>query len=92
MTGRDDYEIEFRWNEEVTYWEGPRGVVFPAGWGAYPLVTIVPDSVTWDRKVPTWLRGRHDEVVARLRADNRHDVHEERDDSKDVRPLSEVAR
>jgi hypothetical protein len=67
LVSPDDYEIEFRWKEAVIYWEGSRGVAFPGGWGVDPLVTLVPDSVTWDRKVPAWLRGRHDEVVARLR-------------------------
>jgi hypothetical protein len=86
------YDIEFRWKEQLIYWEGPRGVVFPGGWGVEPPVTIVPDSVSWDRKVPSWLRGRHDEVVARLRGDHGHVVHEERDDSKNVVPLAEVTR
>jgi hypothetical protein len=54
--------------------------------------TIVPDSVTWDRVVPDWLRGRHDQVVARLRRDPRHEVHEQRDDSTVVAPLEEVSR
>jgi hypothetical protein len=88
----DAYEIEFRWKEEVIYWEGSRGVAFQGGWGADPPVTSVPDSTTWDRKVPAWLHGRHDEVVARLRGDHRHVVHEERDDSKNVHPLAEVTR
>jgi hypothetical protein len=86
------YEIEFRWKEEVIYWEGSRGVVFPGGWGVDPVVTIVPDSITWDRKVPAWLRGRHDEVVARLRGHHSHVVHEQRDDSKTIQPLDEVTR
>jgi hypothetical protein len=86
------YEVEFRWKEEVIYWEGARGVVCDGAWGVDPLVTIVPDPTTWDRKTPAWLHGRHDEIVARLRAHPGHVVREERDDSKFVRPLPEVAR
>jgi hypothetical protein len=76
----------------VIYWEGPRSVVFAAGWGVEPPVTIVPDAVTWDRQVPPWLRGRHDEVVERLQRDNCHVVREQRDDSSHVPPLDEVGR
>lgn len=31
-TGADDFEIEFRWKEEVIYWEGKRGCFFPGAW------------------------------------------------------------
>jgi hypothetical protein len=87
-----DYEIEFRWKEEVIYWEGTRGCFFPGGWGVNPPVTIVPDADTWDRAVPAFLRERHDEVVARLRADPRHVVKEEHDDSKTIPRYPEVSR
>ena len=87
-----DYEVEFRWKEEVVYWEGSRGCVFPGSWGTDPPTTVVPDATTWDRAVPDWLRGRHDEVLGRLRADKRHVVHEERDDTITVTPLYEVTR
>ena len=86
-----EYEIEFRWKEEVVYWEGSRGIVFSTGLGN-GAPTIVPDAPTWDRAVPNWLRGRHDEVVARLRADERHVVHEERDDSAVITGYYEVTR
>ena len=36
-----DYEIEFRWKEEVVYWEGARGCVFSAA-GVEPVITVVP--------------------------------------------------
>lgn len=74
MSSTDDFEIEFRWKEEVIYWEGDRGVFFAGGWGVDPPVTHVPDADAWDRLVPAWLRGRHADVVARLRADPRHVV------------------
>jgi hypothetical protein len=88
----DDYEIEFRWKEEVIYWEGRRGCVFLGGWGVNPPVTIVPDATSWDRAVPIFLRGRHDEVLDRLRSDARHVVKEERDDSAIIDRYREVAR
>jgi len=87
-----DFEIEFRWKEQVIYWEGSQGCVFPGGWGVDPPVTIVPDAGIWARAVPTWLRGRHDEVVAKLRADARHVVMEERDDSFAVTRIPEITR
>jgi len=89
---KSEYEIEFRWKEAVVYWEGARGVVFASGWGADPLATVVPDSLTWDRVMPDWARGRHDEIVARLRADDRHVIHEERDDSSSPRLAEEAQR
>jgi hypothetical protein len=92
MSAAAVYEIQFRWKEEVIYWEGSRGCVFPGGWGVTPLVTIVPDAQTWDRAVPSWLHGRHDEVVDRMRADKRHVVKEERDDAAVVTGYYEVAR
>lgn len=87
-----DYEIEFRWKEEVVYWEGERGAVFPGGWGVDPPVTIVPDATTWDRAVPEWLRGRRDEVVQRLRDQPDHVVKEQRDDSENPTWVHEQTR
>lgn len=68
------------------------GCVFQGGWGVWPTVTVVPDSWTWDRAVPAWLQGRHDEVVARLRTHPDHVVVEERDDSAVVNGCDEVTR
>ena len=90
--GTPEYEIEFRWKEQVIYWEGSRGCVFPSGWGVDPLVTMVPGADTWDRAVPGFLRGRHDEVSARLRSDTRHIVKEEHDDSKTIARYPERTR
>ena len=55
-------------------------------------MTVVPDAATWDRAVPVWLRGRHDEVVARLRAKDGHIVEEERDDSAVIDRCPEITR
>ena len=70
------YRIEFRWKEQVIYWEGGRGCVFDGAWGVDPPWTVVPNADTWDAVVPEWLAGRHDEVVERLRAEPNHDVKE----------------
>jgi hypothetical protein len=68
------YRVEFRWKEEVIYWESDRGFIFDGGWGISPPVTFVPDGQTWDAVVPSWLRGRREEVVARLAAHPGHVV------------------
>lgn len=87
-----DFDVEFRWKEQVVYWEGDRGCVFEGGWGVDPVVTVVPDASTWDLVVPDWLRGRRDEVCGRLRAQTGHVLQEERDDSARPRKLGEVTR
>ena len=51
-------------------------MVFDGAWGVSPLITIIPDSKTWDRRVPVWLRGRHAEVTARLRGHPDHVIRE----------------
>lgn len=38
------WSVEFRWKEEVIYWEGDRGYIFEAGWGVTPGVTYIPDA------------------------------------------------
>jgi hypothetical protein len=86
------FEVEFRWKEQVIYWEGDRGCVFEGAWGVDPLVTIVPDASTWDRVVPDWLRGRRDEVFERLRGQPGHVLREERDDSSPPRRREDVSR
>ena len=86
------FDLEFRWKEELVYWEGDRGCVFEGGWGVQPPVTVVPDASTWDRVVPEWLRGRRDEVCERLRAEPGHVLREERGDAAQPRPLREVTR
>ena len=68
------YEIEPRWKEEVVYWERDRGYVLDASWGVEPAVLHVPSAAVWDSVVPTWLRGRRDEVVSRLAERSRHRV------------------
>lgn len=70
----DEYEVEFRWKEQVVYWEGGRGYVFPGGWGVSPPVTYVAAGDAWDRVMPEWLKGRRDEVVRRLEDEAGHTV------------------
>ena len=43
----DDFRIEYRWKEEVVYWEGSQGFRFDAGWGADPSVLYVPSAGIW---------------------------------------------
>jgi hypothetical protein len=74
MTNDEPFEIQFRWKEEVIYWEGDRGFVFDSGWGRDPIETYVPDDEYWDRVMPDWLVGRRDVVVARLVASPSHVV------------------
>lgn len=61
-----EFQIEFRWKEQVYYWEGARGLLFDGGWGADPVVTYVPDEPTWARVAPDWARDRRVEIVQRL--------------------------
>lgn len=70
-------EVEFRWKEEIIYWDGERGFVFDGGWGVEPSVTYVPDEERWDQVVPTWLRGRRTEVIDRLRLEPGHIVRDD---------------
>ena len=72
MTNDEPFEIQFRWKEEVIYWEGDRGFVFDGGWGVDPIETYVPDDENWDRVMPDWLVGRRDLVVERLVANPSH--------------------
>ncbi len=86
------WRIEFRWKEQVIYWEEGRGCVFDGAWGVEPPVTVVPDSNTWDAVVPPWLLGRHDEVVERLRAEPDHVVKETPDYLNAQRTLPEITQ
>lgn len=74
MRDESPYRVEFRWKEEVVYWEGERGFIFDGGWGVEPAVTYVPDEATWDAIVPVWMRGRRNEVVRRLEQEPGHVV------------------
>jgi len=64
------------WKETFWYAEGERKFAFECGWGASPPVLYVPSAERWDAAVPDWLRGRRDEVVARLVAHSGHRVEE----------------
>lgn len=61
-----EHEIEFRWKEEVYYWEGTRGCRFDGGWGVTPLVTYVPSADTWPSAAPAWAVDRRDLILRRL--------------------------
>ena len=66
------WSVEFRWKEEVIYWEGDHGYLFEAGWGVTPGVTYVPSADIWDAVVPSWMQGRRDKIVSRSRATPGH--------------------
>lgn len=75
----DGFRIEYRWKEEVIYWEGDRGFLFDAGWGVDPSVLHVPSTEIWHDVMPDWLRDRRSVVVQRLEQHSEHvlmeDVH-----------------
>ena len=73
----DGYQIEWVRKEVVVYWEGDRGFSFDAGWGVTPGVLYVPSATIWSEVMPDWLRGRRDEVVARLRDHSSHHLAED---------------
>jgi hypothetical protein len=69
-----EYEIEFRWKEQVYYWEGCRGLLLDGGWGVQPPVTYVPSAAIWDSVVPVWARGRRETILRRLVEHQNHRV------------------
>lgn len=73
----DGFRIEYRYKEEVVYWEGSHGFLFDAGWGVTPAVLYVPSADIWQEVMPAWLRQRRDEVVGRLRDHSAHSVQED---------------
>jgi hypothetical protein len=70
--GQVRVSVEFRWKEEVVYWEDDRGFVFDGGWGVTPSVTYVPDADQWDRAVAPWMVGRREEILERLAREPGH--------------------
>jgi hypothetical protein len=87
------YRVETRGREAIAYWEGERAYLFDAAWGARQPVLYVPSPRSWDDVVPSWLRGRRDEVVERLRRRSRHVIEEtdegysRRDTARELRPI-----
>ena len=69
-----DFRFEWRWQEELHYREGDDTFVLRCGWGVSPPVVFVPSAAGWDRRVPDWLRGRRDEIVARIEEHSGHIV------------------
>ena len=68
----EDFEIEFRWKEQVYYWEGSRGLFFDGGWGVQPRITYVPSPEQWLEVAPDWARDRREIIVQRLIDDGPH--------------------
>lgn len=82
-----EYEVEFRWKEQIYYWEGDHGLYLDGGWGVRPTVTYVPSAAIWDDVVPEWARGRREQIVQRLIDSGPHRVVE-----GDYRPGTGVTR
>lgn len=60
----------------LAYWEGDAGFLFHGGWGVTPPVVVVPSPEVWDEVVPSWLQGRRDVVLSRLRNEGGHRIEE----------------
>ncbi len=61
------FSIRPRWKEELWYVEGDNSFCFQCGWGVTPGYVYVPPADSWDASVPPFMRGRRDEIIARLR-------------------------
>lgn len=61
-----EYEIEFRWKEQVFYWEGSRGLYLDGGWGVRPFVTYFPSAAKWPEVAPEWALDRRELILQRL--------------------------
>lgn len=85
------WSVEARWKEELWYHEGDDSFCFDCGWGVTPYVAYVPSEASWDRAVPPFLRGRRDEVLARIREANDRHGHVLEDDPHGYRPWREGA-
>ena len=73
----DGFRIEYRWKEQVVYWEGSQSFVFEAAWGVDPGILILPTPAIWADVMPEWLQGRRDIVLARLREFSGHTIEED---------------
>jgi hypothetical protein len=70
---KPDYTLRPEWKEMLWYSEGENHFCFQCGWGVSPGYIYVPPAADWDVSVPPFLRGRRDEIIARLRTfDNSH--------------------
>jgi hypothetical protein len=88
--GGKEFRVEIQHREVIAYWEGDRGFLFDAAWGAKPRTLFVPTEEAWDDVVPDWLRGRRDVVLQRLAAATKHRI-EATDDpmrEQELRPVS----
>ena len=66
------YTVEGRWKEQLVYIEDGQEFIFECGWGVRPYVAYIPSAAIWDRVMPQWMRGRREEIVARLATEGRH--------------------
>lgn len=70
----ENWSIRVHDKEMLEYWEGEHGYIFDCAWGVSPGLLFVPPEPTWNDSVPSWMRGRRDVVLRRLRDRSGHDV------------------
>jgi hypothetical protein len=70
----DNWRIRVHDKELLEYWEGEAGYVFDCAWGVDPPTLFVPRASIWDDSVATWMRGRREIVLDRLRSRSGHEV------------------
>jgi hypothetical protein len=73
------FRIAYEWKEMLTYWEGADGFAFDCAWGVDPGLVFVPPADRWDEVVPSWMVGRRETILQRLREFSGHAV---KDDDK----------
>jgi len=74
MDTEDNWRIRIHDKEMLDYWEGDDGYVFDCAWGVAPGTLFVPPASIWEDSVPSWMRGRREIVLQRLRERSGHDV------------------
>jgi hypothetical protein len=62
-----DFTIREQWKEQMLYIEGENQFAFECGWGITPPDLYIPDAASWDAKTPSWMHGRRDDIVVRMR-------------------------
>lgn len=80
------WRVRVEWEEQLWYGEGDQEFCFECGWAEAPYVVYMPSERLWDRVVPPFMRGRRDEIVARIREANDQHGHVLEDTEVGYRP------